>query len=439
MVSSSPQIASHRLHTPSFVRLPVVDVATSASCHFHCHGGQGRGLRKPCRVSLWPLVRIARYCPMRGWNPAAQGSARPGGARRVSREEDGYGYDVVRRLRAAGCGGRRRRLGLWHPPYGCTPPAHSCRYVVPSRCPGPHRKYYGITAPGPGRAHEAARRLVRSSPGPSTASSTALSSTRGSTMNAIHGHPEVTTFVDTGPPLPEQTYDRRGPRRAGRRAGGGHGRPTSTIAGWTRSTDPELYAEELRSAAGLTAVARSRHRMTRLPRHIGPRVHTFISTRSATRWLTSVGVRRPAADLGVRGRASTGMVAAARLDRLDGCPGHDVTEASTTATRSSSAAAAGLAVVGSVQLGRRPLGDRGRLVGRADPRLLLVALNVFAVDDAAQRPSTARRRGGGRESGGALLLPTTSDATTPQQTENRPASRLTAGAQGGVADRRCGL
>jgi PadR family transcriptional regulator PadR len=62
------------------------------------------------------------------------------------REEDGYGYDILRRLRAAGLDdvgdasvyGTLRRLfnaGLLN------------TYVVPSD-EGPHRKYYGLNAAG---------------------------------------------------------------------------------------------------------------------------------------------------------------------------------------------------------------------------------------------------------------------------------------------------
>ena len=64
----------------------------------------------------------------------------------VVEDEDGYGYDVVRRLRSAGFDdvgdasvyGTLRRLyaaGLL------------ASYVVPSEA-GPHRKYYGITPQG---------------------------------------------------------------------------------------------------------------------------------------------------------------------------------------------------------------------------------------------------------------------------------------------------
>ena len=63
-------------------------------------------------------------------------------------EEDGYGYDIVRRLRASGLGevgdasvyGTLRRLYAG---------GYLNSYVVPSES-GPHRKYYGIN--GSGRA-----------------------------------------------------------------------------------------------------------------------------------------------------------------------------------------------------------------------------------------------------------------------------------------------
>jgi PadR family transcriptional regulator PadR len=70
----------------------------------------------------------------------------------VLREEDGYGYDVLRRLRASGLEevgdasvyGTLRRLykaGLL------------TSYVVPSE-EGPHRKYYSLNGPGRERLKE---------------------------------------------------------------------------------------------------------------------------------------------------------------------------------------------------------------------------------------------------------------------------------------------
>ena len=71
-------------------------------------------------------------------------------------DEDGYGYDVVRRLRAAGLDdvgdasvyGTLRRLFA---------AGHLTSYVVPSD-EGPHRKYYGLNAAGPRGARGAPRK-----------------------------------------------------------------------------------------------------------------------------------------------------------------------------------------------------------------------------------------------------------------------------------------
>jgi len=64
----------------------------------------------------------------------------------VLRDEDGYGYDILRRLRAAGLEevgdasvyGTLRRLFA---------AGHLTTYVVPSES-GPHRKYYSLNASG---------------------------------------------------------------------------------------------------------------------------------------------------------------------------------------------------------------------------------------------------------------------------------------------------
>jgi PadR family transcriptional regulator, regulatory protein PadR len=62
--------------------------------------------------------------------------------------EDGYGYDVVRRLRAAGLAdvGDASVYGTLRRLYSA---GHLTSYVVPS-AEGPHRKYYGLN--GSGRA-----------------------------------------------------------------------------------------------------------------------------------------------------------------------------------------------------------------------------------------------------------------------------------------------
>jgi PadR family transcriptional regulator PadR len=64
----------------------------------------------------------------------------------VVAESDGYGYDVVRRLRAAGLEevGDASVYGTLRRLYAAEA---LTRYVVPSD-EGPHRKYYGINAQG---------------------------------------------------------------------------------------------------------------------------------------------------------------------------------------------------------------------------------------------------------------------------------------------------
>ena len=61
-------------------------------------------------------------------------------------EDDGYGYDVVRRLRAAGLDevGDASVYGTLRRLYGA---GALTSYVVPSD-DGPHRKYYGINSQG---------------------------------------------------------------------------------------------------------------------------------------------------------------------------------------------------------------------------------------------------------------------------------------------------
>lgn len=64
----------------------------------------------------------------------------------VLRTEDGYGYDIVRRLRDAGLGdvGDASVYGTLRRLYAA---GSLSSYVVPSEG-GPHRKYYGINTQG---------------------------------------------------------------------------------------------------------------------------------------------------------------------------------------------------------------------------------------------------------------------------------------------------
>ena len=74
----------------------------------------------------------------------------------VIAEQDGYGYDVVRRLRAAGLSdvGDASVYGTLRRLYRA---GALTSYVLPSE-EGPHRRYYGITALG--RAQLAEARVV---------------------------------------------------------------------------------------------------------------------------------------------------------------------------------------------------------------------------------------------------------------------------------------
>ncbi|MFL5928100.1 MAG: PadR family transcriptional regulator [Gaiellaceae bacterium] len=71
----------------------------------------------------------------------------------VVAEEDGYGYDVVRRLRAAGLGdvGDASVYGTLRRLYNA---GALTSYVVPS-VSGPHRRYYGLTDQGRAQLAEA--------------------------------------------------------------------------------------------------------------------------------------------------------------------------------------------------------------------------------------------------------------------------------------------
>lgn len=77
----------------------------------------------------------------------------------VVAREDGYGYDVVRRLRAAGLEevGDASVYGTLRRLYSA---GALTSYVVPSD-EGPHRKYYGVTKSGTAMLRSSATEWVR--------------------------------------------------------------------------------------------------------------------------------------------------------------------------------------------------------------------------------------------------------------------------------------
>ena len=134
-------------------------------------------------------------------------------------DEDGYGYDVVRRLRAGGLEERRRRVGLRH----AAPALRGRRPDVvrrpERRGPAPQVLRHHRHRPGPAQA--AARGLGGASPAPSARCSTPTDHSRGSPMNDTvqARRPAVAAFVAQvrarlGRP------DRGGARGARRRPGG---------------------------------------------------------------------------------------------------------------------------------------------------------------------------------------------------------------------------
>ena len=134
MVSSRPQIASHRLQAARTVRLPTAGASDSMA-----------------RSSHDTPQRFARYYASRSSVPCMDTTQLLKGVLdlavlAVVDDEDGYGYDIVRRLRDRGLDdvgdasvyGTLRRLYAG---------GALTSYVVASET-GPHRKYYGITPAG---------------------------------------------------------------------------------------------------------------------------------------------------------------------------------------------------------------------------------------------------------------------------------------------------
>ena len=195
MVSSRPQIASHRLQTGQALRDSAAACVSMARSSPRADAQRG-----------------AHYCASRSSVPCMDTTQLLKGVLdlavlAVVDDEDGYGYDIVRRLRDGGLEdvGDASVYGTLRRLYAA---GALTSYVVPSDS-GPHRKYYGITTAG--RAQ-----LKQQSDDWSTFSRTVTAHPRGSPrMNTILTTPDVEAVRHRGARAP------RRPHRGG--AGGAPG------------------------------------------------------------------------------------------------------------------------------------------------------------------------------------------------------------------------
>jgi len=166
----------------------------------------------------------------------------------VVADEDGYGYDVVRRLRAGGLEelGDASVYGTLRRLYAA---GALTSYVVPTD-EGPHRKYYGITGTG-----KAQLKQHREDWGPShrehAASHRPAEHHRGDPMNdTVQTSPAVAAFVaQVRARLGDLTEEEREELLGGLEAD----LAERLAEGEADLGDPAAYAAELRAAAGLEA------------------------------------------------------------------------------------------------------------------------------------------------------------------------------------------
>src|SRR3954447_5361217 len=141
MVSTRPHMASHRLHAARAVRwgwscVPRGDSAARVAIRRSSHD---------------TALRLAHYCASRSSvhcmdSPQLLKGVLDLAVLAVVGDEDGYGYDIVRRLRDRGLDdvGDASVYGTLRRLYAA---GALTSYVVASEA-GPHRKYYGITPAG---------------------------------------------------------------------------------------------------------------------------------------------------------------------------------------------------------------------------------------------------------------------------------------------------
>ena len=272
-VNTSPQIASHRLHTPSAAR-PSPYRASSQT---------PPAGRRVVRTTAHPVVAW-----LHGHHPAPQGSARPRGARggattrtaTATTWSDGCGPVGLEEVGDASVYGTLRRL------YAA---GALTSYVVPSD-EGPHRKYYGIT--GAGRAQLKQQRedwaALRRAPSARCSTPTAhwpiagAATRAGRPMNDTMHQPDVAGFVaQVRARLADLTEEEREELLGGLEAD----LAERLAEGEADLGDPVAYAAELRAAAGLEARPRRGPWPSRCARAAGrPVTELLDARRRARRW-----------------------------------------------------------------------------------------------------------------------------------------------------------
>ncbi len=173
----------------------------------------------------------------------------------VVEDEDGYGYDVLRRLRAGGLSevGDASVYGTLRRLYAA---GALTSYVVPSD-EGPHRKYYGITPGRPRAAADAGQGLVHVLHHRHRAAQRHPHRDPGSPrMNTTTVRPEVAAFLDR---VRQQLADLDEEQRE-ELLDGLEADLSEQVAAGDALPDPVAYAAELRAAAGVAAARRPRGR-----------------------------------------------------------------------------------------------------------------------------------------------------------------------------------
>ena len=174
----------------------------------------------------------------------------------VVEDEDGYGYDVLRRLRAGGLSevGDASVYGTFRRLYAA---GALTSYVVPSD-EGPHRKYYGITPAGPRPARHPDQGLgeVRGHRDRAPVRHPCRHRARGSPLvTQPTAPPSAPRSPSSSPGCARSCADLAEDERE-ELLDGLEADLSEQVAAGDRLPDPAAYAVELRAAAGVTASRR---------------------------------------------------------------------------------------------------------------------------------------------------------------------------------------